>query len=853
MKTLFARLTCIAMTAGALVHITFAADCDWPRISYERLRLPHGFPGAYDPAFQPIAPKLWGNHLLAMAVQPDGKIIVAGDFTWLQGVRRTGVARLNSDGTADSTFNADPIRFSSARCDIAVQPDGRIVIAGVAIETAPNEAIRLHPNGSRDHTFQPSVSLGTAEISQLRAVQSDGKLIITRTWSAGPIRLNLDGSLDDTFHSPVVQRREATSVPAVQSLSLDGDGKILIAGNITRVNGLERSLIARLHKDGTLDTSFVPQKLGDDLSQFASAIAIQPDGRILVAITYQNGAPGGHRIVRLNSDGSLDTTFAPTQQVIWTFALPGGSYTGGLSLKLQTDGKVLIYGGRLRLANGRPQVIRLNANGTLDESFQPGEKLIVADSEYHGELFPLPDGFILYREREGMPRRMTPNGSLETNFATWAGGGGDTPDPEDRVVDVKVLRDGKLLVSGNFMIHGIAVSGIARLHSDGVMDQRFGGPKTRFETRRVIGGYSVVALQSDGNILLASPEWFGRLLSNGAVDESFSSPLTPAEESERRSGAGEILAMAIQADGKLVIGGSFRSIGGAPRAGIARLNANGSLDPTFAPDASFATENIRVGRIIVQADQKLILTTDVGLFRLNMDGSVDLKDIDLNWRSAPDWPIALQADGKLWVSRHAGFREHLERLNPDWTRDTGVDLPVMSECSFVSAITVQPNGRILVAGGFSWIGGVDRYGIARLHPDGTVDATFNAGAGFLRESVFPHQGSYDLTGLVLDSRGDVIAFGGFTSVNYSGPALLARLHNGEWPVIVPQSIRRSPDGTVQFQVHGEAGQTAVVEAAASLDSSPWTAVSTNTLSGDAVWISDYAPNAATRYYRATVR
>ena len=422
-------------------------------------------------------------------------------------------------------------------------------------------------------------------------------------------------------------------------------------------------------------------------------------------------------------------------------------------------------------------------------------------------------------------------------------------DPEDRVVDAQVQPDGKYLVRGSFRINGAPISGIVRLRHDGTLDPTFGGAKTRFEPRRNFGGSSAVALQADGRILLASPEWFGRLQSDGSMDPSFASPFSRTEEIERRNGSGGVLAIAVQSDGRILLGGNFRSLGETPRARLARLNADGTIDPTFAVDPLFTQDEVSVGRILLQPDHKIVLVTDIGLLRLKSDGSIEFKDVNVNQRSDPTWPIALQADGKVLVARPFIARSLLERLNADGSPDLRVNFETPGACTWISAIIVQPDGKILVAGGFYRIGdGPESNGLARLYPDGTLDPAFDAGAGLLRDSGRP-----DVTGLVLDPTGSLVAFGGFTSVNRGALPLLARLHNGERSGIAPKTFRRGADATVRFQIFGATGQNYIIEATTNLAQPNWAAVTNRSIVSGVNLIQDAGSARSHGFYRATFK
>ncbi|MBN8458005.1 MAG: choice-of-anchor D domain-containing protein [Verrucomicrobia bacterium] len=292
----------------------------------------------------------------AIAIQPDGKILMGGYFSTVDGVERNHLARLNADGTLDATFN--PNVNQPVNC-LAVQADGKIIIGGDFTYVGGvwrDHIARLNPNGSLDETFNPEVDYGIS----CMAVQPDGKILlcggfgsvggVERTFIA---RLNTNGTLDGTFNVNVDNW--------INTIALQSDGKILIGGLFATVGGAMRVGIARLNANGTLDSAFNP---GTDNTVFT--IAAQADGKILVGGEFS--AVGGamrNCLARLNANGTLDGAFDPNVQNPDDLALV-------YSLCLQADGKILL-GGIFSSVGGisRNGMARLNANGSLDGTFDP--------------------------------------------------------------------------------------------------------------------------------------------------------------------------------------------------------------------------------------------------------------------------------------------------------------------------------------------------------------------------------------------------------------------------------------------------------------------------------------------------
>ncbi len=356
---------------------------------------------------------------------------------------------------------------------------------------------------------------------------------------------------------------------AVLALAHQPDGKVLAGGNFTSYNGVARNRIVRLNADSTLDATFSVGTgfEGAPGANFVSSIVVQPDGKILVGgdFTIYNGMPAG-KLVRLEPDGSFDISF-----------MTGPGFDGGVgSLTLQSDGKIVVGGGFSTYnAVFSPRLIRLNPDGSHDATFSVGV-------------------------------------GVAGNF-----------------VHTAVQPDGKIIAAGDFnAINAIPVNRVARLNADGSVDPSFdvgSGPD---------GGVNRVVLQPDGKVLVvglfptfagASLKNLARLNTDGTLDTGFSIGAGFAGVDID----GVTISVAVQPDGRIIVGGFYTSFDGQPRNRIVRLNADGSLDPTFAIGTGF---NNRVHPVALQPDGKILAGGDFGLYngairrfiaRLNNDGSVD--------------------------------------------------------------------------------------------------------------------------------------------------------------------------------------------------------------------------------------
>ncbi|HEY0606256.1 MAG TPA: cohesin domain-containing protein, partial [Herpetosiphonaceae bacterium] len=651
--------------------------------------------GTLDPSFATvsISPAYVGNNQTpaALALQADGKLLIGGNFNQVNGVSRRSLARLNADGTLDASFTAAPDSCCEVR-KILVQPDGKIIVGGSFNKfngvTRPGLA-RLNADGTVDPTFVPPFASST---SQDLALQPDGKLLIggslylSSTVRLHLARLNTDGTLDTSFAPSLNQSGE------IEDFGLQPDGKLVIAGRFTTVNDVPRENLARLNADGTLDPAFVP---GASTTYRISAVIVRPNGKMIVSGYTSFSSP---LFARLNADGTTDSAFALAPNSIGRVDMLGQ----------QADGKLLLAGSFSAIDHvSRTGLARLNADDSLDASFVP--------------------------------------------FLNKAG----------QVWTVGQQADGKLLLGGSFTsINGIYRPGVARLNLDGSVDPTF-DPESNLEIypRKLI-------VQPDGKIVLSGSffanyvrrDGLMRLNPDGSLDAGFAPIIdqrNPVEDLVR------------QPDGKLVIVGYFTSVNGVSRPGIARLNPDGSLDMSF--NGSTAGYN-NASKLTLQANGKLLVYIDsfgetVTLMRLNPDGSPDtgFATPQLNPYSGYLRSIVEQPDGKILIggafySINGMYREHIVRLNADGSLDLSFETNTYTDA--IHELMLQPDGKILVAGLSAKLW--------RLNPDGSTDPSFYVDADSIQT-------------LTRQADGKLILGGHFSTVNGVSRVNIARLYNPSQP------------------------------------------------------------------------
>lgn len=311
------------------------------------------------------------------------------------------------------------------------------------------------------------------------------------------------------------------------------NGKILIAGAFSEYNAVSRKGIARINGNGTLDASFDPGTgipvVSGMTTTAVNHMVLQPDGKILIGgffDTYNDIAK--KNMARLDADGTVDAGFNLDARIVGTVK----------SILIQPDAKIIITGS-FTVSGSRKGIARLNADGTLDESF---------NSYIVGANNRTPDFFC----------------SL-------------------------LQPDGKILVGGSSDATSTTFLKVARLNADGTRDTSFTPMIYTSTSTPVNTGGTVfsLALLPDGKIIVGggynqvfgtvTKNNFARLNANGTLDTAFNTGTGTGTSILSR-----IKSIALQSDGKMVISGEFSVYNGISRKGIARINANGTLDTSFA-------------------------------------------------------------------------------------------------------------------------------------------------------------------------------------------------------------------------------------------------------------------------------
>jgi uncharacterized delta-60 repeat protein len=701
---------------------------DYNVIREDILRL--NLDGSIDPTFNTGAVSMFANPgggaggTRTIAIQPDGRILVAGFFGEFNGTAHPGIVRLLADGTLDPSFAAITLQFSSTAAGLwaepAIQSDGAILIAGDfdAVNGVTNPGVaRLNPDGTLDATFNATGFVRFLPNRPTRGVvvQGDGKIILGGEFNVNVdaqdvplVRLNSDGSLDQTYTYPT---GGGAVFSRIRDLVLQPDGKPIAVGNS----------VFRFSTDGSLDPTFSNPVLIDsspiDFPQ-AYTLNLLPDGRVLIGGTFSDVDDGSGisnddhwSVAQFNADGTLDPSLTTSHKTAERAHLT--------SFTRQVDGSTLIAFDATSVISepALPHAFgRLHADGSLDPSFDPVGAFDPAGNFGPDFLFSgfnlLPDGELLSFGQRDLQfgfgsfayGKLFPDGTEDTSY---------TPNPNIGFSNAHQLSDGKLLVASDPAAQTVLYNTeLQRLNADGTPDTSFQLDASILadtvqrdvngSITNIAAGGKLVTVLDDGAILLSylaldSTFRLVRLTPDGAIDPSFISVSIPANTGSgivividpltgQSVMAPEIFASTsstsgfsdafVLPGGKVIVVGGFDTYLGSSAHGIVRLNANGTVDASFqmgggaqwTQTTETTTFHPSIDNIELENDGKFLIT---GTFEA------------YNGTAAPGI-ASLNADGSLF--------EALGRIASRKKFDTFLSRAVLAR---------QPDGSFLLSGPYA--------------------------------------------------------------------------------------------------------------------------------------------------------
>ncbi len=718
--------------------------------------------GSYDATFNTTIGA--NGSVRAVAVQPNGQIIIAGDFSTVNGFAAPRVARLNADGSFDPFFFVPSGADDTVR-SIAIQADGKIILGGSFLTfdgVARARLIRLNPNGGVDLSFNTGAGLTGGDVRSV-AVQSDGRILVVGAFTGASgnavnriARLNPDGSIDTFFAIGSGADGQVNSVatfalPVPTVCSPPGfvalDFESFSNTNLASIASLNTNCVSFFGPTGGVfyavsNTTFFGGTAAELRIADGGFMELNVSGRPFSLFSMQfvrlsspviiTSSSGGQRVVTQSGFAIFDSTFSDVQWV--RIQLTGGAatldnvqiFSSPVLQPLPTD-RIAVGGDFLHI-NGVPRhrVALLDFNGGVERMFDPGampshtvyaiDTYNVATNGVLGKVLAGGD-FTALVGVEGINHlgRLNTNGTLDTTFTNGVG-------PNDTVRAIAIQPDGMAIIGGFFTSYNFVQRNfLARVNTDGTVDPGF-----NFGVG-LDNAVLALALQPDGKTVVGgnftaiygSPRSFiGRVQTNGTVDTTFVS-----------SANGPVHAIALQPDGLVLIGGQFTAVNGIPQNRIARLNANGTLDTTFNAGSG---PNAVVNAIALTPGGQILIG---GAFT------------QLNGNGAP----------------------YLGRLNSDGSFDSSFNTGGTGANDTVNTIKVQPDGKILVGGNFTVFNGQLRNRIFRLLIDGQLDPVINFGTG-----------ANDIIATIsLQSDNSIMVGGAFTVFNDQVRVGIARLLGGD--------------------------------------------------------------------------
>jgi uncharacterized delta-60 repeat protein len=344
---------------------------------------------------------------------------------------------------------------------VALQPDGKILLAGAVNANFDAVVYRLDAVGTFDPGFagngKRTIDSGGYEIADALAVQPDGKIVVAGTTSVGPAaavyRLDSSGSLDPSFDGDGALGINVAGANGASAVAVQPDGKIVVAGSTVSGNGF----VSRLNANGSFDTNFAiggTQIIDSGGTEQLHAMALQPDGKIVVAgsTTVNSNAA----VYRLNADGTFDAGFDGDGAV----GIDSGGNEQANAVALQADGKIVVVGSTS--VGAQVAVYRLNANGSMDASFD-GDGALGIGTGYGSGAAVQPDGKLIVASSSTV-YRLNSNGSFDTSFD---GDGAASVGLSSGGVNAMARQpDGKIVLAGGTLVGGTVTAFAARLLGD---------------------------------------------------------------------------------------------------------------------------------------------------------------------------------------------------------------------------------------------------------------------------------------------------------------------------------------------------------------------------------------------------
>lgn len=798
-----------------------------------RVRL--GFPGGQD----------WAN---AVAQQSDGKFVVAGNgYNGGWSGPQIFLARYNSNGTPDPTFGDDGVawHFSDPETSfvgtaVAVQADGKIVVAGYQESGSRTYMFvaRFNTNGTLDTTFNHD---GVADLDYARGrvnalvILADGRILLAGNYGSSPshlavVRLLGTGTRDGTFGAYGVATTPLLDFSTAYSLVVVGAKYLAVGGAIQYTPSSSAIELVQFNDNGTLDTAFsgdgiVTTYVGSQAQGRAVVLqsGISSPTKIVVAGEANNGfAYSQFVILRYLLDGSLDTTFDSDGYVVPFLSTFNCGARAVRVQNLAGNPSRIIAAGYSQTAysdwTSEFAVVKVNLAGTLDGAFDV-DGIVRTNFGADGATINamlLFGGIVAFGKAGGyytdsdvaLAKYSTTTGALDVTFDGDGKRLDDLGHPWSDAADVAVQPDGRIVLAGGVNRNGDFQFAAARFLPDGTPDSSFAGNgRLEFPVGDFSARAKAVLIQADERIVLGGssggPAYgFGlsRRLTDGSADPSFSNDGIVITS---RYLNGTVTDLLQQPGGKLIAAGLFFDNFDAHVA-LARYHTDGRVDSTFGPDGtglwsafSQAIDDPLGPAVALQPDGRIVLACEYGgnlpdrdvlVRRFTAQGMVDssfgtngyvITDLGVGRDTARG--VAIRPDGRIvvagWTEIFGVTKAFVLRYLPNGAVDPSfgddglvlIDLFYTFQPGAAMALRLQPDGRIVVAG-FGTPGEYADFAAARLEPHGVLDTSYGVSGRQILD--FPGTGEDKALALALDADGNAI-LAGHSQYNFAVARILA--------------------------------------------------------------------------------
>jgi len=733
----------------------------------------------------------------ATAIQTlnDGKILVAG-YSNASGSNDFTIIKYNSLGALDTSFGSNgkiTTDLSAGSNDqplaMRIQPDGKILVAGTSNPNGNSDIalVRYTPAGNLDSTFGNNgkvftdIGAGSTDIGQTLQIQGSGKIIIGGYSNVNGandfilVKYNSTGTLDTTFGVNGKIITDVSGNDFVYDMEVQTDGKIILAGSAYTTN-YEFAMI-RYTNVGVIDTTFgnngkVLTDIETNSTDYGSSIKILNDGKILFTGTSNKGSGNDIALVQYTNNGVIDTTFGANGKV--TTDIGSNTTDYATSIQVTGTGKILVAGYTSSFNNDFA-LLQYNSSGLLDSEFGFGGKAIVdlgsssKDTVYDLKLHA--NGKILLVGSSDMNGsldfallRYLNTGALDTSFGQNAKVLSDIgTGSADLLTSMQVQSDGKILLAGqsNFNLNGNFDFALTRYNSSGTLDTTFGsnGKMMTDLNSNSVDTLTSLEIQTNGKIIAAGYSTFGtdtdislvRYNPNGTVDSTFGSSSKVLTDINAHS-IDKANAIKLQFSSKILVAGSTKT-GSNSDFVLVRYTILGALDTTFGTNGVVVTD---IGTNSWDEAYSLQLQTDGKILLAGISNTTGNQDITLTrytFNGVPDtsfgnngkvitnlggndfaYNIQIQDDNKILVAGTSNVNGNndflLIRYLPTGVLDStfgnnGVVQIDISNSSSDSAdsLKIRPDGKILMSG-YTNINGKFSSAIIQLTPVGVLDQNF---------------------------------------------------------------------------------------------------------------------------------